>query len=191
MIGLSLPVSVYAEPENAAEKTEEKVVRVGWYESPFKVTVSLKEMDGKVPEERGQGDHAEKTEEKDLSGLRVLIAEDMLVNAQLLEAIFDSKGVAHDRAENGKLAVDCFRESAPGYYDVILMDIQMPEMNVLEATAAIRAMDKEDAKTIPIIAMTANAFDEDVKRSLQAGMNTHLTKQIEIERLFELLSRME
>ena len=82
-------------------------------------------------------------------------------------------------------------ESSPGYYDVILMDIQMPEMNGLEATAAIRAMDKEDAKTIPIIAMTANAFDEDVKRSLQAGMNAHLTKTIEIERLFELLSRME
>ena len=159
--------------------------------STFKVTVSLKEVNGKVPEEKAQGDHAEQTEDKDLSGLRVLIAEDMLVNAQLLEAILDSKGVAHDRAENGKLAVDRFRESSPGYYDVILMDIQMPEMNGLEATAAIRAMDKEDAKTIPIIAMTANAFDEDVKRSLQAGMNAHLTKPIEIERLFELLSRME
>ena len=80
--------------------------------------------------------------------------------------------------------------SSPGYYDAILMDMRMPEMNGLEATEAIRAMDREDAKRIPIIALTANAFDEDVQKSLQAGLNAHLTKPVDIDILFETLEKM-
>ena len=80
-----------------------------------------------------------------------------------------------------------FSGSAENYYDAILMDVRMPVMTGLEATVAIRAMDRPDAKTIPIIAMTANAFDEDVQRSLQAGMNAHLSKPVEPDHLFETL----
>lgn len=83
-----------------------------------------------------------------------------------------------------------FAASAPGTYVAILMDIRMPEMDGLEATEAIRALDREDAKRIPIIAMTANAFDEDVQRSLQAGMNAHLSKPVEPERLYQTLGKL-
>ena len=83
-----------------------------------------------------------------------------------------------DVAENGKIAVDLFSQSEVGYYDAILMDMRMPVMDGLEATKLIRALDREDASSIPIIALTANAFDEDVQRSLQAGLNAHLSKSV-------------
>ena len=91
---------------------------------------------------------------------------------------------------DGKIAVEMFAEHAPGYYDAILMDMRMPEMDGLEATKAIRAMDRTDAGTIPIIALTANAFDEDVQRSMQAGLNAHLSKPVEPEILFSTLERL-
>ena len=93
-------------------------------------------------------------------------------------------------AVNGRLAVDMFAEHPAGYYDAILMDMRMPEMDGLEATKAIRAMDREDAKKIPIIALTANAFDEDVQRSMQAGLNAHLSKPVEPDILFETLENL-
>ena len=83
-----------------------------------------------------------------------------------------------------------FSESAPGYYDAILMDVRMPVMDGLSAARAIRALDREDAKTIPILAMTANVFDEDVEHALQAGMNAHLSKPIEPERMYETMARL-
>ncbi|MBR1752486.1 MAG: response regulator, partial [Ruminococcus sp.] len=87
----------------------------------------------------------------------------------------------------GRIALEKFRDSPVGHYDAVLMDIRMPEMDGLEATAQIRALDRADAKTVPIIALTANAFDEDVQRSLQAGMNAHLSKPIDNKVLFETL----
>ncbi|MBR6372826.1 MAG: response regulator, partial [Victivallales bacterium] len=93
-------------------------------------------------------------------------------------------------AENGRIAVEKFSEHEPGYYDAILMDMRMPEMDGLEATRRIRAMDRPDAKKIPIIALTANAFDEDVQRSLQAGLNAHLSKPVAPEALFETLETL-
>ncbi len=87
----------------------------------------------------------------------------------------------------GKIAVELFESHEIGYYDAILMDMRMPEMDGLEATRAIRSMEREDAKTIPIIALTANAFDEDVQRSIQAGLNAHLSKPVEPALLFEKL----
>ena len=95
-----------------------------------------------------------------------------------------------DLAENGKLAVEQFASHPEGYYDAILMDLRMPEMDGLEATRTIRAMDRADAKTIPIVALTANAFDEDVQRSLQAGLNAHLSKPVQPEALFETLESL-
>ena len=100
------------------------------------------------------------------------------------------EGISADHAENGQLAVELFSQAAEGYYSAILMDVRMPVMDGLEATRAIRALDRPDAKTIPIIAMTANAFDEDVQRSLQAGMTAHLSKPVEPDRLFETLKRL-
>ena len=123
----------------------------------------------------------------DLKGRRVLLAEDMPVNAEIMVMVLGMKEIDVDVAENGRIAVEAFAGHEPGYYDAILMDMRMPEMDGLEATKAIRAMNRADARTIPIIALTANAFDEDVQRSMQAGLNAHLSKPIEPEALFETL----
>ena len=123
----------------------------------------------------------------DLKGRRVLLAEDVLVNAEIMVMVLSMREIQTEIAENGKIAVQMFGEHESGYYDAILMDMRMPEMDGLEATKAIRAMDREDAKTIPIIALTANAFAEDVERSMQAGLNAHLSKPVEAESLFSTL----
>ena len=126
----------------------------------------------------------------ELKGRRILMAEDVFINAEIMKQIIVSREAEIDHAENGRLALEMFRSSAPGYYDAILMDIRMPEMDGLEATAAIRALDRPDAKTVPIIALTANAFDEDVQRSLQVGMNAHLTKPVEPDHLYQTLEEL-
>ena len=126
----------------------------------------------------------------DLNGRHILLAEDVFINAEIMKEILRIKGIIIDHAENGRIAVDMFTKSDNGYYDAILMDVRMPEMDGLEATAAIRALDRPDAKKIPIIAMTANAFDEDVQRSLQVGMNAHLNKPAEPEKLYQTLAEL-
>ena len=126
----------------------------------------------------------------DLKGRRVLLAEDMAVNAEIMMMVLSMREIEVDLAENGRVAVDLFKSSGPGYYDAILMDMRMPEMDGLEATRAIRNLPRDDAKTIPIIALTANAFDEDVQRSMQAGLNAHLSKPVEPEILFETLENL-
>ena len=123
----------------------------------------------------------------DLKGRKILVAEDMPVNAEI---ILEMRGMISDHAENGKIAVEKFAASPPGFYDAVLMDIRMPVMDGLEATAAIRELNHPDAKTVPIIAMTANAFDEDVQRSLKAGMNAHLTKPADPEQLYATLQEL-
>ena len=128
--------------------------------------------------------------EIDLEGRKILVAEDMPVNAEIMMMILEMRGMISDHAENGKIAVEKFAASPPGFYDAVLMDIRMPVMDGLEATAAIRALDHPDAKTVPIIAMTANAFDEDVQRSLKAGMNAHLTKPADPEQLYKALQEL-
>ena len=125
-----------------------------------------------------------------LAGRRVLIAEDMEINAQIMLNVLEMKEMKAEIAENGRIALEMFESHPVGYYDAILMDMRMPEMNGLEATAAIRALDRPDAKKIPIIALTANAFDEDVQRSLQAGLNAHLSKPVQPDILFETLEKM-
>ena len=103
--------------------------------------------------------------------------------------VLENAGCDVHVAENGQIGVDMFRDSEPGQYDAILMDIRMPVMDGLEATREIRALDRDDAKTIPIIAMSANAFDEDIRKSLDAGMNAHLAKPIEPEILYSELKK--
>lgn len=126
----------------------------------------------------------------DLTGRRVLLAEDMFINAEIMKEILKMRDMAVDHAENGKIAVEMFAASPPNFYDAVLMDIRMPVMDGLQATVAIRALGRPDAQTVPIIAMTANAFDEDVQRSLQAGMNAHLSKPVEPEHLYETLAEL-
>ncbi len=126
----------------------------------------------------------------DLKGRRVLLAEDVPVNAEIILMLLSMREMEADHAENGKIAVELFGSHEPGYYDAILMDMRMPEMDGLEATRRIRAMDRADAKTIPIIALTANAFDEDVQRSMQAGLNAHLSKPVAPDALFETLETL-
>ena len=126
----------------------------------------------------------------ELAGRRVLLAEDIELNAEIMMDILSMEDVEADHAENGRIALDMFRDSEPGTYSAILMDVRMPEMDGLEAAAAIRALDRPDAAVIPIIALTANAFDEDVQRSLQAGMNAHLSKPVESDLLYQTLEEL-
>ena len=152
----------------------------------FTVTVTLERSDKKA----SPADAAQPEESRaDLNGRRILLAEDVDINAQIMMAVLESRKIRTDHALNGKEAVELFEKSAPGCYDAILMDMRMPEMDGLEATRIIRSMDREDAKTIPIIALTANAFDEDVQRSIQAGLNAHLSKPVEPDLLFEKLEK--
>jgi CheY-like chemotaxis protein len=126
----------------------------------------------------------------DLKGRRVLLAEDVAVNAEIMIMVLTMREMNVDLAENGRIAVDLFESHEPGYYDAILMDMRMPEMDGLEATRVIRSLERDDAKKIPIIALTANAFDEDVQRSMQAGLNAHLSKPVDPQALFETLESL-
>ncbi len=126
-------------------------------------------------------------ETADLKGKRVLLAEDISVNAEIMMMVLNMREMEVDHAENGRVAVEEFARHKEGFYDVILMDMRMPEMDGLEATRRIRAMNRCDAGTIPIVALTANAFDEDVQRSMQAGLNAHLSKPVEPDVLFRTL----
>ena len=126
----------------------------------------------------------------DLKDKNILLAEDVEINAEIMKELLNIKGANIDHAENGKIALDKFASSDVNYYDAILMDIRMPEMDGLEAAERIRSLDREDSSIIPIIAMTANAFDEDVQRSLQVGMNAHLSKPVDTDRLYQTLEEL-
>ena len=122
--------------------------------------------------------------------MNVLLAEDNELNAEIATVQLEEFGMNVERAVDGKNAVEIFRNHPKGTFDVILMDIMMPEMNGYEAAKAIRAMnDRPDGKNIPIIAMTANSFAEDVQASLDAGMNAHLSKPIVIEEVIKTILR--
>ena len=127
---------------------------------------------------------------EDLKGKHILLAEDIQINAQIMIQLLSMEGMEVKHAQNGKEALDMFTENEAGYFDAILMDVRMPVMDGLEASENIRASKKEDAKKIPIIALTANAFDEDVKRSLQAGMDAHLSKPVEPQHLYDTLKAL-
>ena len=133
---------------------------------------------------------AREVKRADLKGRHILLAEDVPVNIEIMSMVLGMREIILDVAENGRIAVEKFSEHPAYYYDAILMDMRMPEMDGLEATRRIRAMDREDAAEIPIIALTANAFDEDVQRSMQAGLNAHLSKPVEPADLYDTLEKL-
>jgi CheY-like chemotaxis protein len=125
----------------------------------------------------------------DVKGMNILLVEDNMLNMEIAEEILEDEGVTVATAENGQIAVDEFNDSEPGTFDAILMDIMMPVMNGYEATRAIRASSHPDAKVVPIIAMSANAYAEDVQEALASGMNAHVAKPINIPLLLSTLNR--
>ena len=170
------------------ERLEEEGIRAGvdgflqkpFFLSNFKMVVNhlkVRNNPEQAPEERDDV----------LKGMNILAAEDIELNAEILMELLKMAGADCDWACNGQEALEKFEKSAPGQYDMILMDVQMPVMDGYEATSAIRNCSHPQAGTVPIIAMTANAFSEDVKKALDAGMNAHLAKPIDMERLKEVV----
>lgn len=156
---------------------------------PFFATALKEKLLELKSKESEQGPELEDEDAEGFFGLHVLVAEDNDINAEILIELLSLEGVNCEVAENGKLALERFVESAVGEFDVILMDVQMPVMNGYEATKAIRALPRKDAVTIPIIAMTANAFAEDVRDALNAGMNAHVAKPIDVREISRLLDK--
>ena len=128
--------------------------------------------------------------EKSIKGLHILLAEDNELNMEIAEFVLQNEGAEVTKAWNGQEVVELFRKSEPGEFDVILMDIMMPVMNGYDATKKIRSLGSEDAKVIPIIAMTANAFEEDKRDAIAAGMNGHIAKPIQVDKLMSILAEI-
>ena len=128
--------------------------------------------------------------EKSIKGMHVLLAEDNELNMEIAEFLLQNEGAEVTKAWNGQEIVELFRKSEAGEFDVILMDIMMPIINGYEATKRIRSLDREDAKKIPIIAMTANAFTEDRIRAKEAGMDEHVAKPIDVELLIKVIHKL-
>ena len=146
---------------------------------PFKI-----DMDADKREEQKD------VSEKSIKGLHILLAEDNELNMEIAEFVLQNEGADVTKAWNGQEAVELFEKSRPGEFDVILMDIMMPVMNGYEATKRIRSLDREDAKTIPIIAMTANAFTEDRIRAKEAGMDEHIAKPVDAKLLVKVIHEL-
>ena len=155
-----------------------------YFELPFKI-------DDNPNEEEQQNLNGENEQDNtvDYTGKHVLLVEDNELNAEIATAILERIGLEVDLADNGKKAVMQFAQMSPFYYDLILMDIRMPVMDGLEATRYIRSMNKKDSKSIPIFALTANAFDDEMERCLKEGMNGHLAKPIEVNKLYATLNK--
>ena len=117
----------------------------------------------------------------------MLLVEDNELNREIATEILEMVGLEVESAENGSIAVDMVAAASPGYYNLVFMDIQMPVMNGYEATCAIRSLERRDAKYLPIVAMTANAFAEDIQAAKSSGMNEHMAKPIDLGRLMEVL----
>jgi len=154
----------------------------------FRVTVTLGRADGDLIPAAEETDECEAAEV--LEGKHVLVVEDQGMNAEILIDLLELEGVSSEWAINGRIALAMFEDSEEGYFDAVLMDMRMPVMDGLTATREIRKLDRTDAASIPIIALTANAFEEDVRECLEAGMDAHLSKPVDIELLKETLRRL-
>ena len=180
--GTGLGLAITAKVVELMEGTIDVESKVG-VGSAFTVTLELESLE--PPEVSGD---SEESAGWDLSGQRVLLVEDNDINAEIAQMLLTQSGLIVDRAENGQVGLDLIREKGTGYYGAVLMDIQMPVMNGYEATRAIRALEGGEGRPLPIIAMSANAYDEDVRDALEAGMDAHVAKPFDPDDLMKLLS---
>lgn len=160
-------------------ESEQGVGTTFYIELPFQIDHNIKHEELKTKE----------IKKASIKGVNVLLAEDNELNMEIAEFVLESAGANVIKAFNGKEALEIFKESKLGEIDIILMDVMMPVMDGLEATRRIRAMKRPDARTIPIIAMTANAFAEDRQRAFAAGMDMHIAKPLEGSEMVETLER--
>ena len=144
----------------------------------------------KIDQDADQREEQEAISEKSIKDLKILLVEDNELNMEIAEFVIQNEGASVTKAWNGQEAVEIFKKSRPDEFDVILMDIMMPVMNGYEAAKMIRALDRDDAKTVPIIAMTANAFTEDRLKSKESGMNEHIAKPIDAKLLVKVISEL-
>ena len=184
-IGNSIPIFLLTEYDwSEIEDTARQAGIRAFLQKPFFISnfrqVVKQFHDGTAYDSEDEKKYAAKGK-KSLSQMNFLIAEDNVINAEIITELLELEGARCDLAENGKIAAEMFEQSEPGYYDIILMDIQMPVMDGYSAAREIRSCSHPDAKTIPIAAMTANAFAEDVQKSLEAGMNVHISKPVDME----------
>ena len=180
--GLGMPISKKLNEKMGGTITFESKEGVG---TTFVIRVPFKiDLDADKREEQKD------ISEKSIKGLHILLAEDNELNMEIAEFMLQSAGAEVTKAWNGQETVELFRNSEPGEFDVILMDIMMPVMNGYEATKMIRSLDREDAKEIPIIAMTANAFTEDRIRAKEAGMDEHIAKPVDTELLVKIIHKL-
>lgn len=170
-----------ADIENVLQIKNTDVLMKPFFASAFKEKIREMQAELTQPEETEESDN------NSLEGMHFLAAEDNEINAEILREILLLEKAGCDIVENGQLAVERFEDSQEGEFDAILMDVQMPVMNGYDATRAIRALEREDARKIPIIAMTANAFAEDEREALNAGMDVHLAKPVDIELLKKVI----
>lgn len=180
------PILFVTEYEEEEDVQAPPVEMTGIMPKPFFVS-ALKEKVMKIQNGGRAQQESRKAETDSMEGLNFLAAEDNEINAEILKEVLSIENATCEIVENGQLAVERFAASAEGEFDAILMDVQMPVMNGYEATKAIRALNRGDAGEIPIIAMTANAFAEDEKEALRAGMNVHLTKPVDVELLWQII----
>ena len=180
--GLGMAISKKLVEEMGGTITFESKKGVG---STFVIRVPFKiDLDADKREE------SKDVSEKSIKGMHVLLAEDNELNMEIAEFLLQNEGAEVTKAWNGQEIVELFRKSEAGEFDVILMDIMMPIINGYEATKRIRSLDREDAKKIPIIAMTANAFTEDRIRAKEAGMDEHVAKPIDVELLIKVIHKL-
>ena len=180
--GLGMPISKKLIEKMGGTITFESAEGIGTtfvIRLPFKI-----DLDVDIREEQAD------VSEKSIKGLHILLAEDNELNMEIAEFMFQNEGTEVTKAWNGQEAVEIFEKSRPGEFDVVLMDIMMPVMNGYEATKMIRSLDREDAKVIPIIAMTANAFTEDRLRAKEAGMNEHIAKPVDAKLLVKIIHKL-
>ena len=180
--GLGMPISKKLIEKMGGTITFESAEGIG---TTFVIRVSFKiDLDVDIREEQAD------VSEKSIKGLHILLAEDNELNMEIAEFVLQNEGAEVSKAWNGEETVELFRKSESGEFDAILMDIMMPVMNGYEATKMIRSLDREDAKVIPIIAMTANAFTEDRLRAKEAGMNEHIAKPFDVKLLVKIIHKL-
>lgn len=161
----------------------------GFLTKPIFKADLLAQLKNFIQGERGDSGEWERAEAENLDGIRILVAEDNELNLEIMVELLEGSGARVDSARNGREALDAYLNSGQGHYQIILMDVHMPEMDGLEATRAIRSSGRSDAAAIPIVAMTADVFREDIRRCTEAGMNAHIGKPVELDRLYGTIMR--